>query len=136
MDVTIESVNRTNQALIENIKKRLLAREWKIPQLAKATGLSASGLYGVMDGTRWPGPDNLERIAKALGTTAGALLETPLAVEAPKEPQEQTREQLFAALVEKAIHLDKDGLALLLAALDAGLSDSDCEPMSRLKNDK
>jgi transcriptional regulator with XRE-family HTH domain len=74
MDVTIDFVNQTNQLLVKNIEKELEQRGWKIPQLAKATGLSASGLYGVLDGSRWPGPDNLERIARALKTSPGALL--------------------------------------------------------------
>lgn len=73
-DVTIDLVNRTNQQLIDNIESRLEARKWKVPRLAKETGISASGLYSILSGESWPGPDNLDRIARALGTKAWVLL--------------------------------------------------------------
>lgn len=136
MEVLATTKEKVRINLSENIKRLRKQRGWDQFDLAAEARLSQPGIAGYEQLKRFPKPKELESLAKALRTTPGKLLEDTTIVEAQKEPQEQTREQLFAALVEKAIHLDKDGLALLLAALDAGLSDSDCEPMSRLKNDK
>ena len=79
MEATIDlvTISRINQLLVDNVERQLVKRGWKVPQLAKATGLSASGLYGVVDGSRWPGPDNLDRIARALEVSVAELLTDP-----------------------------------------------------------
>jgi len=86
-------LNKINQTFIANLKARMEELGLKVPGLAKRTGLSASGLYGVLDGSNWPQPDNLDRIASALGTTVAALFTGP-----DDKPPTPTAKESFALI--------------------------------------
>lgn len=61
--------------LSDNLKMRMALRNWAPKDLAAASGLSGSAIYAFLKQVNWPGPDNLRRLARALGCTPGQLLE-------------------------------------------------------------
>jgi len=125
------------EILQSNIAESLKERGWKLAQLARESNVPYPTLRDIMEKKSTARISTVAAIAKGFGVPIGRLLEEPSAMEQPAQ-REKTREELFATLVEKAVHLDKQGLAMVIAAIDSGLADgdSDGEPLSRLENDK
>lgn len=102
----MEVLEKSQEILIRNIGRRLETLGWKAKDLSKASGLSLQWAYAIIKGERWPGPDNLDRLAKALGVnvadlfvddTRGVELKKPSAREALdviREHLEKTEKQL------------------------------------------
>jgi transcriptional regulator with XRE-family HTH domain len=58
----------------DRLKQYREARNWTQYDLAAHFDLSVGAVRGYEQQTRWPSPEELERIAKALGTTPGDLV--------------------------------------------------------------
>lgn len=66
---------KTENVLVHNIKRLMQERGWKALDLSKATGISRTGLYSILNENRsMPRPENLEQIAKALDVQVWTLL--------------------------------------------------------------
>lgn len=103
-------LDKTNDIFLANLESLLKAKDWKIPQLAEATGLSVSGLYSLTSGRSFPGPDNFDRIAKAFGVTAADLL---------RVPGQPTLEEMRLEVVRRALVMPLDQLEDVLRDLRA-----------------
>jgi transcriptional regulator with XRE-family HTH domain len=123
--------------LEKNIRNLLTAKNLSVAELSRLSGVPYRTLQDILALKQATRITTVAAIAKGLGVPPGRLLEDPSAMEQSAQ-REKTREELFATLVEKAVHLDKQGLAMVIAAIDSGLADgdSDGEPLSRLENDK
>jgi transcriptional regulator with XRE-family HTH domain len=66
-------LRKTNDILTGNIQREMLRNDLDYNGLAKATGLTRSGIYKIVKGLRWPTADNLDRIARALKRDVGWL---------------------------------------------------------------
>lgn len=65
--------------------------------LAKLTGLTRSGIYKIATGSRWPSPDNLDRILKGMNLQPGALFGgVPARAVEPLEALDVIRSALLA----------------------------------------
>lgn len=69
-------LGNTEKILIVNVNALMHSAGWKAKDLAKATGISLQGVYNIIKGERFPGPDNLDRIAKALNCSVSDLFRT------------------------------------------------------------
>lgn len=85
--------------LISNIEAELKRLQWELTDLARVTKITRSGLYKIVKGQRWPGPDNLERIAAAFGRSPGWLLSDH--TKEPRAEESPTAEMLARSNVEK-----------------------------------
>ena len=65
-----------NQRLIlsENLKERRRLKNWNQAELAEEAGVSTGAVKQIETCVRWPRPDTLEALAKALGATTRELL--------------------------------------------------------------
>lgn len=59
--------------LAENVRKRREMLGFTREELAKRAGLSLSGMQRIEKATRWPAPETVEAIAKALDMKPWAL---------------------------------------------------------------
>lgn len=77
----MELLAKNNEIVRQNLAVRLKQyremREWDQHDLAAAAGLTASGIRGYEQKTRFPKPKELQKLAKIIGTTPGTLLEEP-----------------------------------------------------------
>ncbi len=78
------------EILIGAIKRRMEELDWKVADLSRSSGISKPGLYGIVNGERYPGPDNLNRIATALGLPVWRLFMRPGEIPSPT-PEEALR---------------------------------------------
>lgn len=62
-----------DKILAENVKKRRERVGMTQKQLSKASKLSLSAISRIEQGSRWPSPENIERIASALGVQSPTL---------------------------------------------------------------
>lgn len=62
------------QIFKSRLKAELDARKWKVPDLARESGIPASTLYEIWNRDAWPQPDNLLKIATGLGVTVASLV--------------------------------------------------------------
>ena len=67
MEVKIQHI------LAKNVKSRRERMNISQTELGNRVGLSLSGIQKIERGDRWPSPDNVEKIANALGVPATAL---------------------------------------------------------------
>jgi transcriptional regulator with XRE-family HTH domain len=128
-------VDKSNEILINNLKAEMKRLNWEYEDVAKASGLTRSGIYKIVKGQRWPGADNLDRLTNAFKRPHGWLLQDHTSV-VPQAPQKQTREQLLLTLFEEALKLDDDGLSLVLETIRVRAKRGKSESMSGLKNTK
>lgn len=70
----MQLVGKTQENLIKNLEALMSRRGWKPKDVADATGLSLQWVYNTIKGERFPGPDNLDRLAEAFNTTVSKLL--------------------------------------------------------------
>lgn len=73
----LESLSRLRQTLASRLAYYRDKRGWTQHDLAAAVGKSASGIRGYEQMTRWPDPEDLEHIARALGIRPVDLLTAP-----------------------------------------------------------
>lgn len=64
---------KTERILSSNIKRLMEKRGWRALELSEATGISRSGLYNILNEGRFPRPENIEDIAKALDVQVWSL---------------------------------------------------------------
>lgn len=118
-------MEKTNQIFLANLEKRLAEMGWRIPDLAKATGLSASGLYSITSGRSFPSPDNIDRIATALGRpiwwlfSSGEPVKPTIdeAVATLLRALEEAKKTAENPLVKKLLALPEDRLKLIEEAI-------------------
>jgi len=100
--------------LDERIKQHMDAKEWKLADLARETGIAKGYLWELLQvgGRKRPSADTLYKISQALGTTVADLLgRAPEAGPATGEDISQSL-QAFAAEVELS-HEDTAMLAMI-----------------------
>lgn len=61
-------------------------RDLSVKQVADLAGLSPQAVYNFLSNERWPGPDNLMRISRAVRCSPADLLKEPEAIERPDVP--------------------------------------------------
>lgn len=66
-------MEKSQDLLIRNVRDRLDSLGWSVSDLARAAKISVSGIHGIVRGERFTNPDNLDRIAAALGLTVAEL---------------------------------------------------------------
>jgi transcriptional regulator with XRE-family HTH domain len=93
--------------LSENLKAEMARLNWDYNDLAKASGLTRSGVYKIVEAITWPWADNLRRVAEAVGRSVGWLLTDHVAEKAER----QDLQALYSALA------DPQGKELIEAAL-------------------
>lgn len=76
--------------------------------LAEASGLTRSGIYKIVEGLRWPSPDNLDRIAEALGLEPADLI----------RPEDESIPEVKRQLMALIRGMDENEAAWALEALD------------------
>jgi transcriptional regulator with XRE-family HTH domain len=88
------------------LKRRLKEKEWSDSDLARATGVSSATVGRWKTGENDPPFETLDKIAAALGTTAGALISgtediPPLEEEEARVVAEVVKATVYAALRKK-----------------------------------
>lgn len=125
MELLAKPKEALRKNLSEHLKRYRKMRKWDQHDLAAAVGLTAGGIRGYEQQTRFPKPEELQRLAEVLKTTPGKLLEDPAAVD---QEDPNTREKLLVSLFEKALKLDDFHLARVLENVELrleGLDDED-----------
>lgn len=102
-------LNPIEEKLISTIAEKMKERGWRVSDLARATGISAQGLYKIIDGSRWPGPDNLQSICQALGISVFGETHTVRLV---------ADEPFIAEIKDKTENFTDDEKQEFLAAID------------------
>lgn len=125
----MEPLAKTKEALRKNLSDHLKRyrkmRGWDQHDLAAAVDLTAGGIRGYEQQTRFPKPEELQKLADLMQTTPGKLLEKPSVVAQDKP---NNREHLLVTLLEKALKLNDFHLARLLESVELrleGLEDED-----------
>ena len=78
----------TRRILAGNLRQLRLLRGWSQEQLAENCGLHRTYIGAIERGERNLGLDNLERLARALDTTASRMLQDPVTSIAPHQVRE------------------------------------------------
>ena len=87
----------------------------KIPGLAELVGLSEEAVGDIERGASWPRPDTVDKLAKALETSAGELF-----AYIPRAGNDSgPRAAALAILNDVAVQLESDDIEILIAAARA-----------------
>jgi len=142
----LELLNEIDTILIDNISQKMGVLGMEPKDLAKASGISQSGIYKIIKAERFPGSDNLIRLARALKCTVNQLFEAPkssktLIEPLRKVPDPSMRELLLtlAALddtqVGRYIGLMKSELAAARGESPPQPSQASTKPRNSSRND-
>lgn len=119
-------MNETHKNLLANIRNQMVRHKMDVPDLASACGLSASGLYQILEGTNAPKIPYLETMAKLFGLNVADLFGEPVAQRMPTIHEALRVIQAAAERIEqvdKATHGPKRELLDLVATLDQDEAD-------------
>ncbi len=102
--------------LSRNIQRYMAEKGFDVAELAARSGITASGIYKILEASRWPSATNLAGIAKALGREVSEMVAGERGAQgAPISPDLRS---LLAALAS----LDDSQIARYLAMMKAEAS--------------
>jgi transcriptional regulator with XRE-family HTH domain len=105
----MDLLGNLRKALSVRMKELRDKRGWDQHDLAAAVNMSASGIRGYEQEKRWPDPEELEKLAKALGVKSEIeLLADPKALVASSE------DSIIVRLIQILPALNKKQLIMLL----------------------
>jgi transcriptional regulator with XRE-family HTH domain len=89
-----------NAWLIANLEAALASRGWRAADLARASGITPSGIGAILKGRNWPSPDTLARMSNALKIKPDVLLRDPTDNQAVLKPAKLRLLELVAGFDE------------------------------------